>query len=133
MHDHAVDAVAALHGLFLDEGFLQRVWTCLRAQPFERDDLAAVDRGEGRYARAHRIAVDVDGAGPALAEAAAESRSMQAELVPQNIEQRRIGIIDRDRHVLAVHVQGRCSHRDVLAAWLETVALMPQRFAPAAP
>jgi hypothetical protein len=42
LHDHAVDAVAALHGLLLDEGALQRVQIFRRAQALEGDDLVAV-------------------------------------------------------------------------------------------
>ncbi len=38
-HDHAVDAVAALGGLFLDEGALHRMRLLRRAEAFERDDL----------------------------------------------------------------------------------------------
>ena len=42
LHDHAVDAVAALHRLLLDEGALQRLRIFQRAQAFEGDDLVAV-------------------------------------------------------------------------------------------
>src|SRR3546814_21148732 len=40
-HDHAVDAVAALRGLLVDEGLLARVRLVDRAEPFERRYLAA--------------------------------------------------------------------------------------------
>ena len=39
LHDHAVDAVAALRGLFVDEGLLHRMRLLRRAEPFERHDL----------------------------------------------------------------------------------------------
>ena len=94
LHDHAVDAVAALHRLLLDEGALHRVQIFRRAQPFQRDDLVAVaDRGQRQHARAHGLAVDVHGAGAALREAAAEARPVQSEIVAQHIEQRHV----RDR------------------------------------
>src|SRR5258706_16390256 len=41
LHDHAVDAITALHRLFFDEGGLQFVRLLLRPQSFERDDLVA--------------------------------------------------------------------------------------------
>ncbi len=39
LHDHAVDAVAALHRLLLDEGALHRMRLLRRAEAFERHDL----------------------------------------------------------------------------------------------
>src|SRR5439155_4503992 len=33
LHDHAVDAIAALHRLLVDEGLLQRVRLCRSARP----------------------------------------------------------------------------------------------------
>src|SRR5687767_6758451 len=59
LHDHAVDAVAALHRLLLDEGLLQRVRPLRGAQPFERDDLLAGGGRDRHAARAHGPAVDV--------------------------------------------------------------------------
>src|ERR1700730_679487 len=35
LHDHAVNAVAALHGLLFDEGLLDGVRTLVRTHPFE--------------------------------------------------------------------------------------------------
>src|SRR5438445_8352165 len=49
LHDHAVDAVAALHGLLLDEGLLDWMRIRVRAQPFERHHLAG-DRRKRRDA-----------------------------------------------------------------------------------
>src|SRR2546425_2475500 len=62
LHDHAVDAVAALGGLLVNERLLQRVRLSRRAQPFERHDLPAHRRGYRHRARAHRLAVDEYGA-----------------------------------------------------------------------
>src|SRR5271154_1103071 len=45
LHDHAIDAIAALHGLFVDEGLLQRMRALGRAETFEGDDLARSDGG----------------------------------------------------------------------------------------
>src|SRR5690348_2710344 len=40
-HDHAVEAVAALRGLFLDERLLDGIGTFARAKTFQRHDVAA--------------------------------------------------------------------------------------------
>ncbi len=50
---------------------------------------AAFDRLDRQHAGAHRLAVDMDGAGAALREAAAELRSFEREIVAQHVEQRR--------------------------------------------
>ena len=50
LHDHAIYAVAALHGLLVDEGLLDGVRKLVRAQPFEGYDVTISDRGEWRYA-----------------------------------------------------------------------------------
>src|SRR5665647_1413116 len=46
-HDHAVEAIAALRGLFPDEGVLHWIWMIARAEALERYDVApdaAADR-----------------------------------------------------------------------------------------
>jgi hypothetical protein len=58
----------------------------------------------------------MDGAGAALAEAAAEARPMQSKLVPENIEKWRVRVVDGDRYRQAVHAQLSCGHRNPLAA-----------------
>ena len=47
-HDHAVDAVAALRRLLVDEGLLQRVRLLERAEPLERGDLGVAERADRR-------------------------------------------------------------------------------------
>ena len=99
LHDHAVDAVAALRGLLVDEGLLHRMRLLRRAEAFERHHLLpGVHRRQRRDAGAHRRAVDVDRASAALAEPAAEARAVKAEIVAQRIEQRhrRVVVGDRD-------------------------------------
>jgi hypothetical protein len=49
LHDHPIDAITALHGLFVDESQLQRVRLLGRAEAFEGDDLARSDTGERRH------------------------------------------------------------------------------------
>jgi len=49
LHDHPIDAITALHGLFVDESLLQRVRLLGRVEAFEGDDLARSDTGERRH------------------------------------------------------------------------------------
>src|SRR5436190_23181532 len=48
----------------------------------------------------------MDRARTALAEAAAEARPMQFEIIAQRIEQRHVGVVDRYRDRLAVDIKG---------------------------
>ena len=87
--DLPVLAEAALRHLLVDPGLLHRVQLAVLRQPFERGDLGALHRGHRPDARPHRLALDEHRAGAALAEAAAEARALQAEVVAQDVEQRR--------------------------------------------
>src|SRR5262249_32826668 len=108
-HDPAVDAVAALRHLLLHVGLLDRMRLLGRAEAGKGDDLAAAHRRHRRHAGAHRLAVDVHGAGAALRQPAAEMRVVERELVAQRVEQRHVGI-GVDRVDLAVHVEGHSGH-----------------------
>ena len=88
--DHAVQAIAALGGLHLDEGALHRVRVCLAAEPFQRDDRPALDGLHADGAGAHRTATHQYGTGAAFAETAAEFRAIEAKIVAQDIDQRRL-------------------------------------------
>jgi hypothetical protein len=72
-HDPAVQAIAALRRLLMDEGRLQRVRVFRRADAGEGDDLGGADLGDRQRAGALRRAVDMHGAGAALAQSAAEA------------------------------------------------------------
>jgi len=50
LHDHAVDAVAVLSGLFVDEGLLQRVRMRGAAEALERRDLRVADAADRIHA-----------------------------------------------------------------------------------
>src|SRR6187431_2468239 len=65
-HDDAVDAEPALHGLFVDEGLLERVRIFRRPEAFERRDLGGSKGAEGGDTRPYRTTADVDGARSAL-------------------------------------------------------------------
>src|SRR5262245_56462303 len=69
-HDHAVEAVAALPGLLVDESLLQRMELGGGAQPLERGHLRLSDLADRRYAGARRHPVNQHGAGATLRQAA---------------------------------------------------------------
>src|SRR5215831_7188219 len=54
-HQHAVDAVAALRGLLVDEGLLQRMRLLHRAEPLDGGDLGRAEPSDRRHAGAHRL------------------------------------------------------------------------------
>ena len=91
-HHHAGDAIAALGGLFLDEGLLDRRRLFDVAQPLERRYLTTFEQQDRRDAGKYCLAVDHHRAGAALAEAAAIFGGVELEMIAQHIEQRRIGI-----------------------------------------
>src|SRR4051812_18046618 len=78
-HQHAVAAVAALAGLLLDEGLLQRMGVVDGADALDRGDVA-LDLGKLPDARARRLPVDQNGAGAALRKPAAELRPVEADI-----------------------------------------------------
>ena len=88
-HHHAGNAVAALGRLFVDEGLLQLVRLALFEQAFKRGDLARADGGDRQDAGIRRPPIDMNHARAALPEAAAKFGAVQAEFIPQDIEERR--------------------------------------------
>src|ERR1700733_5800009 len=90
-HDHAVEAVTALRGLFPDEGSLRRIGTRARAEALECQDLAIDTAADRNHAGAGGEAVDQHRAGAAFTEPAAVFRSIQFKIVAQYIQQRSIG------------------------------------------
>src|SRR5580700_8069351 len=91
-HDHAVRAIAALGGLFGDEGRLDLVRIFGRAEAFLRRHRAAADLRHRHLAGSDRLALDHHRACAALPEAAAEFRSLQPERVAQNVKKRFVRI-----------------------------------------
>ncbi len=107
--DLPVLAEAALRHLLVDPRLLHRMQPAVLRQAFERRDLGALHLRHRPDARPHRLALDQHGARAALAEAAAEARTRQVEIVAQDVEQRRGGLhVHRVR--LAVDPQGDGSH-----------------------
>ena len=89
LHDHAIDAITALHGLFVNQSALQRVRSLRSSEPFQRDNLIPVaDSRQRQQARPRWLAVDVNRAGAALPKPAAELRSFKAEIIAQKLQGR---------------------------------------------
>src|SRR6185437_6592640 len=86
-HDHAVDAIAALRRLLVDEGLLDGMRLVDGAETLDGGDLLARRQGDREGAGAHRLAVDDHRAGAALSETAAEFCAVQLEVVAQHIEE----------------------------------------------
>src|SRR5262249_2805182 len=86
------------------------------------ENLVAVPQRRQRpLTRTHGLPIDVHSAGPALAEPAAEMRSTEADIVAQDIEQRRrrIGV---HCYLFAVHAEG-CHDPSCLVRLEEKVPL----------
>src|SRR4029453_8898125 len=89
LHDLTRLAVAALGDLDLAPGNLQGM-LARRVQPFDGGDLGAGHRAERDDAGSRGPALHVHRASTALADAAAELRAGEAELVADDPEQRRV-------------------------------------------
>src|SRR5256714_10765766 len=89
-HDLPRLAVAALRHVFLDPRALHGVRPVL-GEAFDRGDALARDGRHRQHAGAGRDAVQVNGTGAALGDAAAELGTGETERVPQHPEERRVG------------------------------------------
>src|SRR3989449_5817591 len=107
-HDLSRLAIAALRYVFLDPRALHRVRAVL-GQAFDRRHALAGDGGHGQHAGARRDAIQVDGAGAALGDAAAELGAGEPEGVTQHPEERRVGG-DVDRFAFAVDGEADRGH-----------------------
>ncbi len=108
-HDHPGGAEPALDGVGRGKRLLQGVRTLGAPEPLDRQDVASGRLARGRPARADRLPVDHDDAGPARAVIAAFLGPDEAKAVAQQVQQpppRRDVEAARD----AVHHQGH-AHR----------------------
>ena len=124
--DHAVEAIAALRGLLVDEGLLHGIGVLARAEAFERHNVAAGAALDRDHAGARRDAVDQHGAGAAFAEPAAIFRSVQFEIVAQHIKQ---GGVGRGVDVMGFAVDGQ-AHRALRHAPLKPRCAAKSRWTP---
>jgi len=76
------------------------------AKPGEGHDSAVADRGDRRNARADRLSVEMNSAGTALRQAAAEVWVVQTDIVAERVKQRHVRI-DIDVVDPAVDAQGK--------------------------
>ena len=92
-HDHAGRAVAALQRVVLVEGLLHRVQRAVvGGEALDGGDLAAVGLHGEHRAALHALAVEVDGAGAAVAGVAADDGADLAELFAQVVHEQRPGL-----------------------------------------
>src|SRR5215468_7569034 len=91
-HNDAIDTESALHGLLVDERFLNRMGFLDRSEPLECRDFRSRHSGHGRDARTNRLTLDNHRAGSALTKTAAELRSTESEFVAEHVEQRSLRV-----------------------------------------
>src|ERR1700682_5109154 len=84
-----------------------------RAEALECRDLPSLELAHRQHARARCLPVDVHGARAALREPATKLRTVEREVVAQDIQQRRVGI-GFSRARLAVDPQGIAGYRSLL-------------------
>jgi hypothetical protein len=109
----------ALTGLLVKKDLLQRMRLCGTAEAFDGDDLFSGDTPNRFGAAFLRCAVDQHYATAALLEPAAKPRTHQAQLVAQNIEQRRFLVVERyaDRFTVDEEIK-RLRHEALLESEL---------------
>jgi hypothetical protein len=112
-HDLAGRAVAALEGVLFEEGGLHGMQRAIRpGKPLHGGDGAAVSLSGKRQAGQHALAVDMHGAGAALALVATLLGAGQVETITQGVEQRHTRL-DLKVVVMSVDVEmdGDCCFR----------------------
>lgn len=105
--DHAGDAVAALHGFGIKEGLLNAMEAVASGEAFDGGDELAFGEAGGSEAGGDGFAVEEDGAGAALAFAAAVLGAGEAEVFAEDVEEGAVGgggevmglAVDGDRHM----------------------------------
>src|SRR5271170_2350469 len=103
-HDLSGLAVTTLDDFEIEPGFLDLGAGLGSADAFDRGDLSATDRTDRQQARAHRLTVEMDGAGAALGDAATKLGAGHAEHIAKHPQERRVGgHVDGAR--LAVNIQ----------------------------
>src|SRR5207244_7145165 len=88
----AREAIAALTGLLVEKRLLQRVWPLRSAEPLDRQHRLAGDGRQRLAAGFFRLPVDQHHAGAALLGAAAKTGADEAQMVAQDVEQRRVAV-----------------------------------------
>src|ERR1700712_1986611 len=107
-HDHAALAIATLRNVVGDPGLLHLVQCAIVGEAFDGGDLFADGFGDHDAAGAHRHAVDMDRAGPALCNATTVFGPGQSDVLPDSPKQR--GIVF-DVHSYCFAVDSEVCHR----------------------
>src|SRR5258708_4773518 len=107
-HDHAALAIATLRNVGLDPGLLHLVQRPVGGETLDRGDLLAAGFADEHTARAHRHAIDMDGAGAALCNAATVFGAGQADIFADHPQQRGVRL---DIHVESFAVDCEVCHR----------------------
>src|ERR1700684_3496137 len=81
-HDHPALAITALRNVGVDPGLLHLVQDAVDRKALDRGDLFAGGFADGDAAGPHRDPVDMDGAGPALCNAATVFGAGEADVLP---------------------------------------------------
>jgi len=76
-HDHAVQAVAALRGLRLDKGLLNRMGSTVFGQSFQGCDRSAIEFNCRDDARSRSTVINQHGTSATLAQSATVTRSVE--------------------------------------------------------
>jgi len=88
-HDHAVQAIAALGCLRIDECLLHRVRLPLNGEALERCDRSSVEFNCRDHTSPRGPVIDQNGTGAALAQSAAVARTVEVKVIAQNLQQLR--------------------------------------------
>jgi len=86
-HDHTIEAIATLGGLFFDTSLLNGVQVVNTADTFEGGDLMTCSGGTGHHAGRLGSTIQQDHATSAKGHATSVFRAIEAEVVPEGIEQ----------------------------------------------
>jgi hypothetical protein len=117
-HDHARRAEPALQPVLLPEGVLDRVQLAVLGHAFDRGDLRAVGLDGQHGAGLHRLAIQMDGAGAALARVAAHVRAREPGQLADEVHEEEPGL-DVMRVSDAIDGHGRFHCAYLLRGWMQ--------------
>lgn len=101
-HDHAVQAVPALRGLRLDERLLNRMGLAVFGESLESCNRSPIEFDRRDNTRSRGAMIDQYGTGAALTQSAAIPRSVQIQIIAQDLQKCRAAG-QRQRVRLSVH------------------------------
>src|SRR5262245_30762228 len=105
-HDEAGDAIAALHGLFVDEGALYTMQCAVSREAFHRHYCAACRRADLGHARTYGLSIKQDCTGAAHSLPAAVLCAGEACVEPNEAEETTRGIIG----LVRCSIDADCDH-----------------------